>query len=121
VEAIEAGYVQREIEESAYRQQREVEAGERVVVGVNRFVDEQAGDAVPVQRIDPGLQQRRVDEVRAFRERRDGAATSAALDAVAQRARTDENLFPAVLHAFRARATLGEIAGVLRNEWGEYR
>ncbi len=121
VEAIEAGYVQREIEESAYRQQRDVEDGERVVVGINRFVDDSAGDAVPVQRIDPGLQQRRVAEVRAFRERRDGAAASAALDAVAQRARTDENLFPAVLHAFRAHATLGEIAGVLRNEWGEYR
>jgi methylmalonyl-CoA mutase N-terminal domain/subunit len=121
VEAIEAGYVQREIEESAYRQQREVEDGERVVVGVNRFVDDGAGDAVPVQRIDPELQQRRAAEVRAFRDRRDGAAASAALDAVAQRARTDANLFPAVLDAFRAHATLGEIAGVLRNEWGEYR
>jgi len=121
VKAIEAGYVQREIEESAYRYQREVEEGGRVVVGINRFVGEGDDEAVPVQRIDPELQQRRAAEVRTFRERRDGAAASAALDVLAAAAGSDANLFPVVLDAFRARATLGEIAGVLRRAWGEYR
>jgi len=121
VKAIEAGYVQREIEESAYRHQREIEEGERVVVGINRFAGEGDDEPVPVQRIDPGLQQRRAAEMRAFRERRDGAAASTALDALAAAAETDANLFPVVLDAFRARATLGEIAGVLRRVWGEYR
>jgi methylmalonyl-CoA mutase N-terminal domain/subunit len=120
VEAIEAGYVQREIEESAYRHQRAIEDGERVVVGVNRFVDEGDAEAVPVQRIDPELQQRRAAEVRAFRERRDGAATSSALEALSAASTTGANLFPLVLEAFRSRATLGEIAGVLRRAWGEY-
>ena len=121
VEAIEAGYIQREIEESAYRHQREIESGDRVVVGVNRFAGEGDDEAVPVQRIDPELQQRRAHEVRAFRERRDGEAASRALEALASVARSTDNLFPAVLGAFRAHATLGEVAGVLRREWGEYR
>ena len=120
VEAIEAGYVQREIEESAYRHQRAIEAEELVVVGVNRFRDEDGEEAVPVQRIDPELQTRRAAELRRFREDRDGASTRAALEALAEVARSTSNLFPSVLEAFRARATLGEVAGVLRREWGEY-
>ncbi len=121
VEAIGAGYVQHEIEESAYRYQREVESGDRVVVGVNRFEGEGDGESVPVQRIDPELQQRRAAEVRAFREQRDGGAAAGALQELERVARSCSNLFPAVLEAFRSRATLGEVAGVLRREWGEYR
>ncbi len=120
VAAIEAGYIQREIEESAYRQQRAVEDGEQVVVGVNRFRDDSDAAEVPVQQIDPQLQSRRAAELRSFRERRDGAAASAALASLSEAARGDANLFPRVLEAFRARATLGEVAGTLRREWGEY-
>src|SRR5690606_11960738 len=85
VRAIEAGFVQREIEEAAYRQQREVESGERVVVGVNRFTDDGA-QSVPVQEHDPEVGRRRAAEVRAFREARDGAEVSQALERLRQAA-----------------------------------
>ncbi len=119
VAAIEAGFVQREIEESAYRHQRAVERGEEVVVGVNRF--RVAGDDdVPVQPIDPRVQERRVTEVAAFKRARDGARAQRAVAAVRVAAGTSDNLFPFVLDAFRSGATLGEVAGSLREVWGEY-
>jgi len=121
VKAIEAGFVQREIEESAYRQQRQVEAGERVVVGVNRFRAKGEDDAVPVQAIDPELQAGRAATVKAFRAAREAAPVERALAALGRAAAGSGNLFPAVLEAFRARATLGEVAGALRRVWGEYR
>jgi len=125
VKAIEAGFVQREIEESAYRQQREIEAGERVAVGVNRFRSEDeegdGGASVPVQAIDPELQARRAAAVRAFRAAREAAPVADALQALERAAAGSDNLFPVVRDAFRARATLGEVAGVLRRAWGEYR
>jgi methylmalonyl-CoA mutase, N-terminal domain len=121
VRAIELGYVQREIEEAAYRHQRAVERGERVVVGVNRFV-EGAGEApVPVQAIDPGLEARRREQLRRFRSERDGAAVSGALARLERAAGGDEPLMPVVRDAFAARATLGEVCGVLRRLWGEHR
>ena len=119
VRAVEAGFVQDEIEESAYRQQREIEAGERVVVGVNRYRSDD-DVPVPVQGIDPELQARREREVQAFRGRRDGAAASAAVAEVRTAAAGDAPMFPVVLHALRAEATLGEVCGALREVWGEY-
>ncbi|NLG09417.1 MAG: methylmalonyl-CoA mutase [Deinococcales bacterium] len=119
VRAIEAGFVQREIEEAAYRQQREVESGERVVVGVNRFTDDGA-QSVPVQEHDPEVGRRRAAEVRAFREARDGAEVSQALERLRQAAEGSGALFPVVQEALRRRATLGEVCAVLRAAWGEY-
>jgi methylmalonyl-CoA mutase, N-terminal domain len=119
VAAIEAGFIQGEIEEAAYRFQKSVESGERVVVGVNKF---QSADTVPtpIQKIDPEVDSRRAAQLRAYRENRDQMATNAALEGVKTAARGSENLMPYVMNAFRARATLGEICGVLRREWGEY-
>ena len=119
VRAIEAGYVQKEIEESAWRYQREIEEGERVIVGLNRFTTEETA-TVPVMKIDPEVDRRRAEEVRRYRAARDVHATEAALEALRQAARGEENLFPYVLEAFRAKATLGEVAGALREVWGEY-
>ena len=119
VRAIEAGFIQREIEESAWRYQREIENEERIVVGLNRFTLEEE-PPVPVMKIDPETDRRRAAEVRAFRERRDAAAVQGALEALERAARGRENLFPLVLEAFRRRATLGEVAGALKNVWGEY-
>uniref|UniRef100_UPI0025E7DD58 acyl-CoA mutase large subunit family protein n=1 Tax=Oceanithermus sp. TaxID=2268145 RepID=UPI0025E7DD58 len=119
VRAIEAGYVQKEIEESAWRYQREIEEGERVIVGLNRFTTEETA-TVPVMKIDPEVDRRRAEEVRRYRAARDVRATEAALEALRQAARGEENLFPYVLEAFRAKATLGEVAGALREVWGEY-
>ncbi|HSE19213.1 MAG TPA: methylmalonyl-CoA mutase family protein [Pyrinomonadaceae bacterium] len=118
--AIETGYVQREIQEAAYRHQKAVEAQEQVVVGVNRFqVDEEP--PVNVLRIDPALEQAQVERVRALRDRRDGQATTAALSKLEQAATTDENLLPRILECVETYATVGEISNTLRRVWGEYR
>ena len=118
--AIETGYVQREIQESAYRYQKAIETQEQVVVGVNRFqVEEET--PVPVLRIDPALEQAQIERVRAVRERRDAKATTAALNKLEQGAGTDENLLPRILECVEAYATVGEISNTLRRVWGEYR
>jgi len=124
VRAIEAGFVQQEIEDSAYRFQQEIESGERVVVGVNRFAEDGHVD-VPVQVIDPELERRRIDDLAAFRAARDGVSVSAALLALRRAAEGGESddttsLFPLVKDALARHATLGEVCGVLREAWGEY-
>ena len=118
--AIEIGYVQREIQEAAYRYQKAVEAQEQVVVGVNRFQIEEE-PPVNVLRIDPALEQAQVERVRALRERRDTQAATAALTKLEHAATTDENLLPRILECVEAYATVGEISNTLRRVWGEYR
>jgi methylmalonyl-CoA mutase N-terminal domain/subunit len=121
VAAIEAGFLQDAIEEAAYAFQRDVEAGRRVVVGVNRFQDESPLE-VPVQAIDPRLEPARAADLRRFREARDGAAASSAVARLVTAAGApDAPLMPAVREAFAARATLGEVCGALRGVWGEHR
>jgi len=118
--AIETGYVQREIQESAYRYQKAIETQEQVVVGVNRFqIDEEA--PVNVLRIDPALEQAQVERVRALRARRDAQRTADVLNQLEQAAQTDENLLPHILASVEAYATVGEISNTLRRVWGEYR
>lgn len=120
VKAIEAGFIQEEIEEAAYRFQQEVEREERIIVGVNRFgLDGEA--PVPIQEIDAEVQSKREQQVQQFRQNRDQGKTDSALSALLLTARGEDNLFPVVLDAFRHKATLGEICGVLREEWGEYK
>ncbi len=119
VAAVEAGYVQKEIEEAAWRFQQEVESQKRIIVGVNKFTSA-THEPVPVHKIDPEVDRRRAAEIRAFRENRDGQSVQNALEALRAAARGTDNLFPYVLEAFRRRATLGEVCGVLREEWGEY-
>ncbi len=120
VKAIEAGFIQEEIEESAYRFQQEIESQKRIVVGVNRFANE-AKTTVPIQTIDRTLQERREEQIKSFREARDQAQATMALNQLREVANSQENLFPYVLEAFRKQATLGEICGVLREVWGEYK
>ena len=119
VKAIEAEFIQNEIEEAAYRFQQEVETNERIIVGVNKFELEDE-TAVPIQVIDAEVQANREAQVKAFRVARNQQETDEALARLKQAANSDDNLFPIVLDAFRQKATLGEICGVLRNEWGEY-
>ncbi len=118
--AIEAGYQQRQIQESAYRRQRAVEAGEEIVVGVNRFVDEPV-PAPSLQRIDPGEEGRQVERVRRVRAARDPRAWTRAMDRVRTSAGGDENVVPALIEAVHAGATLGEMSDALRAAWGEHR
>ncbi|HWP63262.1 MAG TPA: methylmalonyl-CoA mutase family protein [Candidatus Binatia bacterium] len=119
--AIEAGFQQRQIAEAAYRVQREIERGERIVVGVNRFVDPEDEAPPPIQRIDPEAERRQVERVRRVRAERDPAAWEQALRRLEDCARGEENLVPAILEAVRAYATVGEISDRLRRVWGEHR
>jgi len=118
--AIEAGFQQRQIQDAAYRYQRAVESGDRVVVGVNRFRDE-AVMTPPLQRIDPDGERRQVEAVRQVRAERDPAAFERGLRSVADAARGDDNLLPPMIDAVKSYATVGEIADVLRAAWGEHR
>ncbi|HVG30026.1 MAG TPA: methylmalonyl-CoA mutase family protein [Pyrinomonadaceae bacterium] len=118
--AIELGYVQREIQEAAYRFQRAVESSDAVVVGVNRFQTEGA-DAPPTMRVDPAVERAQVERVRAVRARRDSDAAEASLARLEEAARGTENLLPRILDAVESFATVGEISHRLRRVWGEYR
>jgi methylmalonyl-CoA mutase N-terminal domain/subunit len=119
VPAIEQGYPQREIERRAYEHQRAVERDERVVVGVNAFVvaDEAS---VPVAKVDPALEPAQVARVRAVRARRGATAHAAALTALRDAAAGSANVLPPILGAVKALATVGEIADVLRDRYGEH-
>jgi len=121
LKAIERGEIQREIQESAYRHQRRVEAGEQVIVGVNRYQEEEPGAPADILRIDPEAERQQVDRVRAVRARRDPAAWRSAVAAVEDRARGGGNLVPAMVDAVLAGATVGELAGRLRAVFGEHR
>jgi methylmalonyl-CoA mutase, N-terminal domain len=117
--AIEAGYVQQEVQKSAYEYQRAIESGEQVVVGVNRFQAEEE-HPIPTLHIDPEIERSQVARVKALRARRDGAKAQAAIAEVERRARGTENLMPAILAAVEAYATVGEISDALRRPFGEY-
>ena len=120
VRAIESGYIQAEIQKSAYEYQRAVERGGQVVVGVNQFRAEEE-KPIPILRIDPEIERAQVGRLRALRARRDGAEVEAALAEVVRRAGSSENLMPAILAAVEAYATVGEISDALRRVFGEYK
>jgi methylmalonyl-CoA mutase, N-terminal domain len=120
--AIEGGFQQRQIQESAYRVQQQIERGDLVVVGVNRFRDDGAGEAkAPLQRIDPEGERRQVDRVRRVRAERDPAAWAAALARLEDAARGTDNLLPPILEGVQAYATVGEISDRLRSAFGVHR
>ncbi|MFQ5700834.1 MAG: methylmalonyl-CoA mutase [Acidobacteriota bacterium] len=119
VRAVESGYIQRQIQEAAYRYQVEIEQGRRVVVGVNRFREERDGK-IPTHRHDPDRERDQVRRVRELRRRRDASRCRAALERLERVARTDENLLPVILEAVESLATVGEIAGRLRRVFGAH-
>jgi len=119
VAAIEAGFVQQEIEEAAYRYSGQVESGERVVVGVNRY-QEAGGEQIELHRLDPAIEQRQLERTARVRAERNAGDAEAALGEVRRVAGSDENLLPPMREALRARCTVGEICNVLRDEWGTY-
>jgi methylmalonyl-CoA mutase N-terminal domain/subunit len=118
VHAIEQGFVQRDIQATAYAYQLDIENKRRIVVGMNDFESE--GPKVPIAKIDPRVEIEQVERLQRFRAARDSAATSRTLEQLERAARTKDNLVPLVLEAVRASATVGEISNVLRNVWGEY-
>ncbi|MGH6657252.1 MAG: acyl-CoA mutase large subunit family protein [Actinocrinis sp.] len=118
--ALEAGFQQRSIQESAYRVQRAIDSGDQVVVGVNRFRDERVA-APPTQKIDPDAERRQVARVRRVRAERDPAAWAATMRRLEDAARGTDNLLPPIIEAVKAYATVGEIANRLRAAWGVHR
>jgi methylmalonyl-CoA mutase N-terminal domain/subunit len=118
--AIEKGFQQREIQEAAYRVQRAIDTGDQIVVGVNRYTDDEVATP-PTHRIDPEGERRQVERVRQVRSERSGDAWTATMDELERIARADGNLMPAILEAVRAYATVGEISDRLRVAWGEHR
>ena len=114
-----AGFPQQRIEKSAYDAQRRIESAEDVVVGVNRFEESDAADAVEFE-LDPTMEQRAVEKVQAFRAARDEAAADAALDALDAAVAGTDNLVPAVLACVEAHATIGEIMARLEARYGTF-
>jgi methylmalonyl-CoA mutase, N-terminal domain len=122
LKAIERGYVQQEIQNAAYEYQQAVDRLEAVVVGVNRFqVQAGAEKAVPIQRIDPALEPKQVERLRALRAKRNAQTWKAAIQAVEDTARSGDNLMPRILAAVEANATVGEISDAMRKVYGEYK
>ncbi|MBX3189724.1 MAG: methylmalonyl-CoA mutase family protein [Labilithrix sp.] len=121
VAAIEKGYPQREIAASAYRFQRQLEAGERVMVGVNKYGDTTEGDAgIPLLRIDEAVQKKQVENLHAVKASRDASKVTASLGAVREAAKAKKNLMPPIIEAAKAYATQQEICDVLRDVFGTY-
>jgi len=118
--ALEGGFQQRQIQESAYQVQAAIERGDQVVVGVNKFRDE-VGLTPPTQKIDPEGERRQVEGLRRVRAERDPAAWAAALGRLEAAARGADNLLPPMIEAVKAYATVGEISDRLRTVWGEHR
>jgi len=119
IAAIESGYVQGEIQDAAYRYQQGVERGEKVVVGVNRFVEEESV-ATPILKVDPELEREQAERVRSVRARRDAGAVTRALGRLDAAAKDGGNLMGPTMEAVKAYASVGEIIKTLKNTFGTY-
>jgi methylmalonyl-CoA mutase N-terminal domain/subunit len=119
VAAIEAGWVQSQIEESAFRWQQEVEQGERVIVGVNRY-EQHEPERIELHRLDPVIPRAQRERTAALRAQRDAAAVESAVAGVRRTAESSTNLLPALREALAVRTTVGELCGALRELWGTY-
>ncbi|MBU4173715.1 MAG: methylmalonyl-CoA mutase family protein [Actinobacteria bacterium] len=121
LEAIEKGYFQRQIADASYRYQLEVERGERVIVGVNRFTHEDEKPDIELLKIDPSVEPEQIESLRAVRRERDGSAADTAASELRRTAEGSGNLMPAILECARAHMTQGEIVDVMKELFGEYR
>jgi methylmalonyl-CoA mutase N-terminal domain/subunit len=119
VEAIEQGFVQDEIEQAAFTWQQQVETGERVIVAVNRFAEDEH-ERVELLAIDPEAERRQLERTARVRAERNATEAAQALERVREAARGEENMLHPMHEALRAYCTIGEICGVLREEWGMY-
>jgi methylmalonyl-CoA mutase, N-terminal domain len=120
LKAIERGYVQQEIQNAAYEYQQQVDNQEAIVVGVNRFEVEEE-KPIPIQRIDPALEPKQIERVRALRAKRDAGPWKSALAGVEEAARSGANVMPRILTAVESSATVGEISDAMRRVFGEYK
>nr|PZN70203.1 MAG: methylmalonyl-CoA mutase [Bacillota bacterium] len=121
IAAIEKGWFQQQIADSAYRFQRRVMSGDYKVVGVNAYVDPDEKPKAKILKVNPEVQQRQIERLRQVRATRDQRAAAAALAELRRASQTDENLMPYILECVRRYCTVGEICGVWRELWGEFR
>jgi methylmalonyl-CoA mutase N-terminal domain/subunit len=122
LQAVEAGYIQSEISEAAYEYQRQVECGQRVIVGTNRFQSTEPEPTADILTVDPGVRQRQCERLRALRARRDNARCQNVLEQLQAAAANERaNLMPLIVEAVEAYCTLGEISDAFRAVWGEAR
>ncbi len=121
VRAIEEGYPQREIANSAYQFQRQVDSRQRAIVGVNKYITDGEGEKIPTLKIDYEVERSQVEHVKRLRASRDPAAAAAALEAVRAAAAGDDNLMPPTIEAVKRGVTIGEISDIFRQTWGEHR
>jgi methylmalonyl-CoA mutase N-terminal domain/subunit len=120
IPAIKDSFFQREIAEASFRYQAEVEAKQRIVVGVNRY-EAAEEPSIELLRVDPALERKQIERVRGVRDRRDSAAVEAALARLKEAAAVNENLMPVIIEASRAYVTMGEMCDALREVWGVWR
>jgi len=120
VAAIEKGFFQREISEASYRYQKEIESGERTIVGVNDFVLDGEQITIPVLKIDPEVERKQVERTQKIRKDRDNSKVDAALAGLLKASESSENVMPYVVEAVKEYATIGEIFQVWRDLWGEW-
>ncbi|WP_456422852.1 acyl-CoA mutase large subunit family protein [Thermococcus sp.] len=119
--AIERGYIQKEIADAAYKYQKEIEEGKRIIVGVNKFQTDEPLE-VEILKVDPSIREKQIERLKKLRSERDNKRVEEALDRLRNAAeKDDENLMPYIIEAHRRLATLGEVTDVLREVWGEYR
>ena len=119
-EAVKQGYIQREIRRAAYNFQKEVDSGEQVVVGVNKFTTEEKPELALFE-IDETVEKKQIERLRKLRSERDSEKVKKVLDEVREVARSDQNIMPVLLEAVKAYATVGEISDALRDVFGEFR
>jgi methylmalonyl-CoA mutase N-terminal domain/subunit len=119
IRAVEEGYPQREIADSAYQWQREVDSGDRKIVGVNAFAREH--EAIPTLKIDESVTREQIERLQSVRRSRNNREAQEKLRAVEEACRSEKNLMPPVLEAVKAYCTLGEVCDVFRKVWGAYR
>jgi methylmalonyl-CoA mutase N-terminal domain/subunit len=120
VEAVEKGFPQRELQESAYQYQKAVERGEQTIVGVNKYQMEQESSEITTLVIDEGVRDHQIERLQQARDRRDRGAVANALEKLKQAAQGGDNTMPATIEAVRVYATLGEICDALRDVYGLY-
>jgi methylmalonyl-CoA mutase N-terminal domain/subunit len=118
--AIEDQWVQRQIQDTAYERQEEIEAGERIIVGVNEFTVEEEEKHVDIEDVSEEQERRQIEHLEEVREQRDAEAVEASLASLEDAARSDENLMPYIIDAVKAYATTGEICDAMRDVFGEY-
>jgi len=119
-QAIETGYIQREIQENAYRLQKEIEKKDRVVVGVNEFIEKDEEKDNNLLKVDPDVEKEQIKEINNIKEKRDDKEVKDALTQIKKAAVNDHNLMYPIIKAVKAYATIGEISDALREEFGEY-